>query len=200
MNQNLAAFDFDGTITKKDTFIEIIKYYGGIKKFLFTLLVFSPLLLLLKFHLYPNWKIKQKIFSYYFKGMQFSDFMQLCKSFAEKYYGSIIYEEAKHQIEEHLSNDDKVVIISASIDAWVKVFASKLGVTNVIATEIETDYNGVITGNFLTKNCYGKEKVKRLRNKYPNLSTYHIIGYGDSKGDRDLLTICQESHYRPFNK
>ena len=75
------AFDFDGTLTKKDTFIEFIEYSKGYGKTFFGLLLFSPILILMKLHLYPNWKAKQRIFSWFFKGMNIDEFNKLCQNF-----------------------------------------------------------------------------------------------------------------------
>lgn len=49
---------------------------------------------------------------------------------------------------------------------------------------------------FSTPNCYGAEKVKRLLTKYPDRDFYRLVVYGDSRGDRELLSIADESHYR----
>ena len=56
----------------------------------------------------------------------------------------------------------------------------------------------MVTGQSLTPNCYGIEKVKRLRKVFPDLARRHVIAYGDSKGDRELLAIAAEAHYKPF--
>lgn len=61
------AFDFDGTLTRRDTLLEFIRFAKGNKAFLLCFLRFSPLLVLMKMGLYPNWKAKQRVFSYCFK-------------------------------------------------------------------------------------------------------------------------------------
>ena len=56
----------------------------------------------------------------------------------------------------------------------------------------------IITGKTFQRNCYGPEKVKRIREKY-NLSNYkYIYAYGNSRGDYEMLSIANESHYKPF--
>ena len=54
------AFDFDGTLTTKDTLIEFIRFSKGRVRLFLGFLLFSPLLILMKLHLYPNWKAKQR--------------------------------------------------------------------------------------------------------------------------------------------
>jgi phosphoserine phosphatase len=58
--------------------------------------------------------------------------------------------------------------------------------------------DGRLTGRFLTKNCYGQEKVNRIKELYPHREEYHLTAYGDSNGDRELLAFADEAHYKPF--
>lgn len=58
MKKKLYCFDFDGTLTTSDTLLEFIKYAKGKGRFLMVFLMYSPLLVLMKLHLYPNWKAK----------------------------------------------------------------------------------------------------------------------------------------------
>ncbi len=67
----------------------------------------------------------------------------------------------------------------------------------LIATKFEIE-NNKISGKLLTKNCYGQEKVNRIRKQY-NLNDYnHIYAYGDSKGDKEMLELANFSFFKPF--
>ena len=63
MKRKVYCFDFDGTLTTKDTLLQFIRFAVGDRAFLAGFLRYSPLLVLMKLHLYPNWKAKQKVFS-----------------------------------------------------------------------------------------------------------------------------------------
>jgi phosphoserine phosphatase len=67
----------------------------------------------------------------------------------------------------------------------------------VVGTQIEVK-DGRLTGRFLTKNCYGQEKVNRLLSLYPHRQDYCLVAYGDSRGDKELLSFADESHFKPF--
>ena len=82
MKRKVYCYDFDGTITRKDTLLEFIKYTKGTSRFLQGFLLYSPLLILMKLHLYPNYKVKQKVFSYFFRGESIDAFNHQCRSFA----------------------------------------------------------------------------------------------------------------------
>lgn len=197
--KRIAAFDFDGTITRKDTLIEFLRFAGGSARLYAVFALYSPLLVLMKLKLYSNQKAKEKIFAHYFKGMPIEQFDDLCRRFFEQKGQSLIYADAKAQIAKHKEHGDEVVVISASIENWVRHFADALKADKLLATRVEVQ-DGKITGRFLTANCYGKEKVERLLSVYPERSKYYLVVYGDSRGDKELLHFADEQHYRQFDK
>lgn len=191
--QKIIASDFDGTITTKDTLLEFIRYAKGNTRFVTGFLLHAPLLVAMKLHLYPNWKAKQRVFSYFFKGMELRSFDRLCQSFAES-HRHLIRPGAKEMIERAAREGTEVVIVSASIDNWVQPFFPTL---KVAGTRIEV-VDGIVTGRFTTPNCYGEEKVVRLKALFPHRDSYHLTAYGDSRGDKELLEYADERYYKPF--
>lgn len=193
----ISAFDFDGTVTTKDTLIEFIKYACGTDRFYRCFLLYSPLLILMKLHLYPNFKVKQKIFAHLFTGVKTETFDRLCTSFARE-NRQLLRPLAIDAINTALHDGETVVIVSASIDNWVRPFFTGKNIL-VIGTQIETR-DGKVTGLFKTSNCYGPEKVRRIMEIFPDRGRYHLTAYGDSRGDKELLAWADESHYRPFRQ
>ncbi len=189
------AFDFDGTLTKRDTFIRIIVYARGWWRLIGGLLLFSPILVMMKLRLYPNWKAKQQVFSFFFKGMSIDAFDELCRNFAHDSQ-KLLRKKGVRTISEAVAEGSDVVIVSASIINWVEPFFSDYGgAVKVEGTKIDVR-NDIVTGKFLTKNCYGEEKVKRISRRYPNRKSYYLIAFGDSKGDRRMLDYADEAYYR----
>ena len=197
--KRIAAFDFDGTITRKDTLIEFLRFAGGSARFYAVFALYSPLLVLMKLKLYSNQNAKEKIFAHYFKDMPLEQFDDLCCRFFEQKRQSLVYADAKAQIAKHKAQGDEVIIISASIENWVCHFADALKADRLLATQVEVQ-DGKITGRFLSANCYGKEKVNRFLSAYPVRDNYYLIAYGDSRGDRELLQFADEQHYKQFVK
>ena len=193
--KKIVAFDFDGTLTTKDTLLVFIRYACGFRAFVVGFLRYSPLLVLMKLGLYPNYKVKQKVFSYFFKGMKLEDFDHLCQQFAQDYQ-HLLRPQGIEAMNQAFSDGAEVLIVSASIDNWVQPFFPEV---KVLGTQVEVK-DGLLTGRFLTKNCYGQEKVNRILALYPNRSEYHLTAYGDSQGDKELLAFADESHYKPFQE
>jgi phosphatidylglycerophosphatase C len=91
-----------------------------------------------------------------------------------------------------------VVLASASLDLLVEPWARTAGVDDVLATRLQVR-DGRLTGLIAGRNCYGREKVARLRALLGDLAGVDLYAYGDSRGDRELLAAAQHPAYRPFH-
>ena len=185
----IVAFDFDGTLTTRDTLIAFIRYACGTPRFLLGFLLHAPLLMLMKLRLYSNGKAKQRLFAWFFRGMPIETFDALCQSFAHS-HRHLLRPETVRLLQQALSEGSEVLVVSASIDNWVQPFFPTV---TVLGTQIEV-IDGCLTGRFLTPNCYGQEKVSRILALHPDRSAYRLIAYGDSRGDRELLAFADEAH------
>ena len=191
--KKIYAFDFDGTITTKDTLIEFIRYAKGSMALGLGFMRYAHLLVLMKIGLYPNYKAKQKVFAHFFKDTTLDDFNALCKAFAAS-SSHLLRPNAIEAINHAIKEGSEVLIVSASIDNWVQPFFPQV---KVVGTQIEV-IDGKLTGRFLSKNCYGQEKVNRILSLYPNRQDYHLTAYGDSRGDKEMLAFADESYFKPF--
>ena len=194
--KQLFAFDFDGTLTTRDTLIAFIRYACGTPRFLLGFLLHAPLLVLMKLRLYSNGKAKQRLFSWFFRGMPLEAFDALCQSFAST-HRHLLRPETVCLLQQALSEGAEVLVVSASIDNWVRPFFSTFHIPHstfhILCTQIEV-IDGRLTGRFLTPNCYGQEKVRRIVALHPDRSAYRLTAYGDSRGDRELLAFADEAH------
>jgi HAD superfamily hydrolase (TIGR01490 family) len=190
----IVAFDFDGTVIRKDTFTAFIRFAKGKMAFYRGFIYYSPLLVAYKLGLYPNWKIKQKIIGHFFKNMSEDEFTLL----GHKFIGIInrfVRPEMRAIMRNYRQQGAVIYVISASIENWVAPWCHSMGIGHIIATRLETDSYGLLTGYFSTKNCYGQEKVVRLLEKEPDRNMYTLFVYGDSRGDKELMAFADKSWY-----
>lgn len=193
---NIAFFDFDGTITTDDSLLKFIRFVVGDMKFIMGLCVLSPMLVIYKLKLIPNYMAKQMMLSYFFKGMAEKDFMAVASRYSLEHIDTIVRSLAMEKIRWHQERGDKVVVVSASLECWLKPWC-EIHNLDVLATRLKIE-EGIVTGQFLTKNCYGIEKEYRIKEAY-DLSNYtHIYAYGDSRGDREMLALADTKEYKPF--
>lgn len=194
--KGLALFDFDGTITTDDSLIRFIRFSVGNTGAALGMIVLSPMLIAYKLKLIPNHKAKQYMLSYFFKGMSTEKFQQIAEDYSLNHIDTILRPKAMKKIAWHKEQDHKVVIVSASIECWLKPWCDRNGL-ELIATKLEMK-EGIITGKLLSKNCYGIEKANRVNDNYSLRQYDHIYAYGDSRGDKELLTLADERYYKPF--
>lgn len=204
-NRRLCLFDFDGTLTRSDSLLCLLSYCGGRGRLLWRLLLRSPQLVLMKLGLWSNHKLKQELFATYFQGMLLSDFDALCRRFARSHQ-HILRSQGVDALRQALEQGADVAVVSASIDNWVRPFfwlaleglePEVLSRLRVLGTQVEV-LGGRLTGRFATPNCYGQEKVRRIREAFPDVEGRPTVAYGDSRGDREMLRLAGESHYKPF--
>ncbi|HSB93948.1 MAG TPA: HAD family hydrolase [Flavitalea sp.] len=196
MNGRIAFFDFDGTITYKDTLLEFIRFAKGDIGFYSGFLLYSPALVAFKLKLISNQAAKQLILRHFFGKMPLAEFNKLCNDFAVKVVPGLVRYKALHELQELEKNNFRIVVVSASAENWVKLWAEKMGY-EYIATRLET-VGDSITGRIAGSNCFGEEKVNRIKQQY-NLSDYsEVYCYGDSAGDRPMLALGTKSFFKPF--
>jgi HAD superfamily hydrolase (TIGR01490 family) len=192
----VAAFDFDGTIIKRDSLFVFIWFAVPFIRIVFSTIIAMPYLVLYQLKMIPNYKAKEKLFKALFKGVLIADFNAICINFTSKIQ-EMVNPDAIDKIKWHSKRGHEIVIISASVENWIIPWATQIGIDKVLATQIEV-VDGLITGKFLSKNCHGPEKVNRLLQHFPNRNSYELYAYGDSNGDKDLLLLADHKFYRCF--
>ncbi len=196
MDKSIAFFDFDGTITRKDTMIELVKYAKGNFNYYKGLLLLSPWLAGMKFGLVKNSKAKEKLLTYFFKGTHIDEFDSICKQFSNNIIPKLIRPDAYESILEHKRKGHEIIVVSASAENWISHWCKENNL-QYLATKLEVKTN-IITGLLLGNNCNGIEKVNRI-NEVVDLSTYKtIFGYGDSSGDKEMLELATNNGFRVF--
>jgi phosphatidylglycerophosphatase C len=194
--KTIAAFDFDGTIINRDSLPLFILFSTNLKRLIFSSIKLLPYLILFKLKIIPNHIAKAKLCKYFFSGYESGEFDLLGQKFSAT-IEKILNPDAMSKIRWHQQMGHDVIIISASLENWIKPWAINHHIKDVLATKMEIADN-VLTGKLLSKNCHGVEKVKRLLESYPDRANYTLYSYGDTGGDSELLSISDFPFYRCF--
>ena len=195
----IVAFDFDGTLTRKDSFLRFISFCKGKTKLYMSIPYIGIVWGLFKINVLKRQHAKEIVFSHFFKGMPIQIFNDAGKAFSRE-IDVMLRPNVKSKISEYAKQGHKLVIISASVENWIRPWAFKNNIETVLGTQIEIDEAGLITGKFKSPNCIGKEKVNRLLEVFPNRKTYKLIAFGDSRGDKELMHLADESHFNYFKR
>lgn len=192
--KRLAIFDFDGTLINIDSLFLYSKFSRGIFYLICSCIKISFDLLLWKLKIKDNGIVKEKLLKLLIDKQPLSEFEIKCNRFSQilnSYENSKVVNAMLH----HLNSGDNVVIVSASPTNWVRAWASQKGDIKVIGTDLKVQDDSTIDGTFLTKNCYGVEKVNRLKQQYDLDQFDEIFVYGDSTGDIPLMKIADKSFW-----
>jgi phosphatidylglycerophosphatase C len=185
--KRIAFFDFDGTITTRDTMLELIKYQKGNLRFFAGFLYNMPVFGALKLKLISSQAAKERLLKHFFNGMSLSEFQAACDS---------VRSGALAEIEKLKKEGYEVTVVSASAENWIKKWTDEINV-QLIATRLQT-LGDKITGKIDGVNCNHAEKTARIKAAY-NLAEYgEIYGYGDSSGDNEMLALATKAFYKPF--
>ncbi len=196
MKARIALFDFDGTITRKDSLLEFIRYTRGSFRFFTGFLLLSPFLVAMKAGFISNQRGKEIVLRYFFGGTALPDFDEWCHRFSNQVLPALIRPGALDEINRLKQENITVVLVSASPENWLKYWTQMHGL-ELIGTRLE-HADGRISGRIQGKNCHGEEKVRRIREQYPTGQTEIIAAYGDTSGDRPMLALALTTYWKPF--
>ena len=192
------VFDVDGTITEKDSFMELLRYFipSNIDWFHTW---FRAIPALVKGFLKGELSLaKLHLLNSLWHGKKQTDIYQDCSLYFTKRMKYDIKPKALEHIKQLQQNKpaEGILLLSASCREWLIHLATFLK-ADLICTELKYNAETILTGQFTTPNCKGKEKVNRLLEKYP-ANQFEFICYGNSPADKQLQSISKEFYYRYF--
>ena len=195
--RRVVAFDFDGTYTLSDSLPLFLKWAFGKRCYWWGVLLCLPWIVLFKLRLLHGGQAKERLIGHFVKGMPQEKFQALGRDFAAHYQPTLTRPEAEHAMRRALDSGDQVMVVTASVIDWVKPWFQGRDVT-VLATEMEVDADGRLTGRFATPNCNGAEKWRRIVEAVPDIEQRELVAYGDSGGDRVMLAHADRAYLRDF--
>ena len=196
--KKIAFFDFDGTITTKDTFLEFIRFTKGLLPFCTGFLVNAPWIAAYQLGLVAPQVAKEKVLRFFFRNTPAAVFESYCDNFARKRLPALVRPRALQEILRLKREGTQVVIVSASPENWITKWTSTIGV-RLIASRLEVK-DGLITGKLTGKNCRDEEKVARIKEQYTLTDYEEIYAYGDTRGDLPMLKMATKPYYKPFRR
>lgn len=195
MKKVLAVFDFDRTVTDRDSFNDFLISEFGFWHFLGRMLR--------NYRIFPmalkgdNTGVKNYMLNAFFCGMGKEEFVSACRRYSLYRLPRIVRREAMERIRWHQRQGHAVVIVTASLEEWIDPWAMENGIRTVLASRMQYA-GGTAAGKLSGGSCYGKEKVRRLLERYPDRCGYVLYAYGDSRGDREMLEFADYGYYRRF--
>ena len=191
---NLALFDFDGTITNRDTFSSFLRFAVRRHRIVLGALPLSPVVFCYRLGLIAAHQARPIVSRIGFQGEPADSIRHIGRRYAAEVLPGVVRKQALQRIQWHQAQGDTVVVVSASLDAYLRPWCDSIGV-ELICTELE-ERDGRLTGRYCHGDCSGSAKVRRVLERY-DLSRYAVIyAYGDTSEDREMLELAHRKFYR----
>lgn len=194
--KKIAFFDFDGTITERDSVLEFIKYRKGLARYFAGLLWHLPIIVGMQIRLIRHQWVKEKLLQWFFGKESQAHFKEQAERFAMEHLPAMIRPKSMGEIWELKEHGFEIVVVTAAPIDWVKPFCD-LHQIQVIGSGMAVK-EGFITGKLDAKNCRGMEKVRRIQQQYELQNYQQVYCYGDTTADIPMLLLATHSFYKPF--
>ncbi len=182
----VVAFDFDGTITRRDTmplFLTAVRSRPTVAR---VFVRHIPQLLAALQGGSARDRAKRLVSRDILGGLTREEAEAAARYTAGVVGRSLIRTDTAARLHKHQEAGHRVVVVSASFEAYVEPVARQLGVHEVIATRWEVDNDGILTGQLSGPNVRGPVKVELLA-KLLGDDFRLDYAYGNSGGDAAML-------------
>lgn len=185
-NDCFVFFDFDGTLTTKDSLMPFLKFCVGSFQYYLKLLVISPVLVMYLIGLLANDKAKVILLKYFLGGWHKDKLENLAQQFVEQKIPHLLFDIGINKLYEHQKCGHYCILVSASPELYLVKWAQQQGFDAIFGTQFELK-NHKFTGQFIGKNCFGSEKVSRINEQLGPECWRNSIAYSDSRVDMPML-------------
>jgi phosphatidylglycerophosphatase C len=194
----IVAFDFDGTLTIRDSFTEFLRWRAGPGGWALGLVRMAPALAAYARDR-DRGRIKAASVKEFLLGLDRTALEADAARFADVVWSRFMRPDALKTWHDWGERGAHRVIVTASPETTVAPFARKLGAEALLGTPLVFDSQDRVTGAFAGPNCRGEEKVRRLKAVYGD-DLNLIAAYGDTSGDAEMLAIAAEAGFRVFTR
>jgi len=195
--QVLSVFDFDGTLTRHDSFVPFLKFAFGNQQFNRRILRLAlPSVKFLARRMNRD-ELKAQLISTFLTGVEAKWVQEQAVNFCRVFWPQLMRPSGLQSVAAEVDAGAVVTLCSASPALVLQPFANRLGI-KLIGTELEI-VDGLLTGRMTGNNCRCENKVLRLEAVYGPLDQYRLKAWGDTRGDQELLAAAQEAHWRHFH-
>ena len=185
--KNLALFDFDGTLCKKDSFTGFIFYALSKRHIVREGIKILPWIQAYYLKIYPANSMRIRLFNAMFKNANSNEILDLAADYSHRLMAQLD-PELFQQLLKHQNNGDDVVLVSASVDIYLEMICQILKI-DLICTETEI-LDGKFTGSYSTPDCSSDQKRLRILSKYDLNQYSKIYAYGNSEEDLAMLSLA----------
>ncbi len=160
----VAAFDFDGTLTRGGSVWPFLAAVAGRRALWWAALRLAPLLAAGAVVGGSRAdRAKEQLFVAVLEGRAAADVEQAAASFGRHHFQRRARADVVRRFEAHRRAGHHLAIVSASPELYLRPVAEVLGADTLMATRLAVSSDGRLTGRFEGPNCRGPQKRQRLQ-------------------------------------
>lgn len=190
----LALFDFDGTITTRETLPDFLRFATPPRRLHFGKLLFALPVLAYRLKLLPVRVLRSLLVRYAFGGLRYAAVEDAGRRFAAEVLPTLVRPEMQSRIDAHRAQGDTVVVVSGGFDVYLVPWCEAQGV-ELICSSLETEGDR-LTGRYAGAQCVADEKVRRILARYDTAAYREVHAHGDTHEDHALLALAHVATYR----
>jgi phosphatidylglycerophosphatase C len=181
----VAVWDVDGTLTRADTMMPFLRRVAG------PATVTTALVPALGRHLTGaerRAQAKADLLRRVLGGRELAEVDGQARRYADHVVRHRLRPDALRRWEWHRRHGHRLVIVSASLDLYLRHLGAHLGADEVLCTSMEV-VDGRLTGRMATPSCRGPEKAVRLTEYLRTTPGNPVWVYADSAADRPMMAV-----------
>ena len=193
----LVAFDFDGTLTSRDSYRAFLAWRAGRLGYAAGLARMAPDAARYLVDR-DRGRLKAALTRVFLAGVAREQLEADAQTFAGRYGRALLRPDALRAWRRWQADGARLIIVTASPETIVAPIARGLGADLLLGTRLAYDAAGRVTGALDGPNCRGPEKVRRLTEAFGD-GVWLQAAYGDSDGDAEMLALAEEQGMKVFN-
>lgn len=190
----LALFDFDGTLTTRETLPDFLRFATPPRRLHVGRLLFALPVLAYKLKLLPVHALRSLLVGYAFRGLPRSAVEEAGRRFAVTVLPALLRPEMQARLEAHRAQGDTIVVVSGGFDVYLAPWCEAQGL-ELVCSSLESD-GDQLTGCYAGAQCVADEKVRRVSERYDVAAYREVHAHGDTHEDHALLAIAHVATYR----
>lgn len=180
----LAAFDFDGTLSERDSLLPFLARVAGRRRVATALAVDATAMR------EGRDAYKVAVLHRVLAGRPVDELREEGRTYAAELVRSGLRPGVRSRLDWHHEQGHEVVLVSASLDVYLDEVGRLLGLAHVYCSTLEVDATGACTGGLVGGNCRGERKAELLRGHLGGAER-ELWAYGDSSGDDAMLALAR---------
>lgn len=201
MSRDLALFDFDGALTRRDSLLPFLRDSLGALALARALTASSPWLAGRALGLTCNDDARERLLGAALGGRHIDELHAQGAAFARDGVPRLLREPMMAEVRRRRDEGRLCILVGASLDLYLEPWGDSQGFDHVICSRLALDADSRATGALAGGICRGREKVRRI---YAWLSAQgaigrggigHCVAYARFAADAPMLDMADEAFW-----